>query len=153
MRGCDGCEAGGRVMSAEAIFKTDQDQPAGDTCLASDEDQPNLKMAERPDWALFRSVEGLQQKAGTLATKLRRLVLKELADNGLDNGGGIKLGSIDEDHYFVEDDGPGRGCRADNPERLKVPQVDHETDVEKWLIDRHRSEKSVPQATVVGSFT
>jgi hypothetical protein len=107
MRGCDGCEAGGRVMSAEAFFKTDQDQPAGDTCLASDEDQPSLKMAERPDWALFRSVEGLQQKAGTLATKLRRLVLKELADNGLDNGGGIKLGSIDEDHYFVEDDGPG----------------------------------------------
>jgi hypothetical protein len=42
---------------------------------------------------------------------------------------------------------------CDNPERLKVPQVDHETDVEKWLIDRHRSEKSVPQATVVGSFT
>jgi hypothetical protein len=31
--------------------------------------------------------------------------------------------------------------------------VDHETDVEKWFIDRHRSEKSVPQATVVGSFT
>jgi hypothetical protein len=25
--------------------------------------------------------------------------------------------------------------------------------VEKWFIDRHRSEKSVPQATVVGPFT
>jgi hypothetical protein len=37
--------------------------------------------------------------------------------------------------------------------RLKSPQVDHETDVEQWLIDRHPSEKSVPQATVVGSFT
>src|SRR3954453_18982518 len=36
---------------------------------------------------------------------------------------------------------------------LKVPQVDHETDVEKWFIDRHRSKKSVPEATVVGSFT
>jgi hypothetical protein len=34
---------------------------------------------------------------------------------------------------------------CDNPERLKVPQVDHETDVEKWFIDRHRSEKSMPQ--------
>ena len=34
-----------------------------------------------------------------------------------------------------------------------VPQVDHETDVEKWFIDRHRSKKSVPKATVVGSFT
>jgi hypothetical protein len=104
MRGCDGCEAGGRVMSAEAFFKTDQDQPAGDTCLASDEDQPNLKMAERPDWALLRSVEGLQQKAGTLATTLRRLVLKELANNGRRRH---QLGAIDEDHYLVEDDGPG----------------------------------------------
>ena len=49
---------------------------------------------------------------------------------------------------------PDRGAapRA-RSERLKVPQVDHETDVEKWFIDRHRSEKSVPQATVVGSFT
>ena len=36
---------------------------------------------------------------------------------------------------------------------LKVPHVDHETDVEKWFKDRHHSEKSVPQATVVGSFT
>ena len=36
---------------------------------------------------------------------------------------------------------------------LTNPSGDHETDVEKWLIDRHRSEKSVPQATVVGSFT
>jgi hypothetical protein len=35
----------------------------------------------------------------------------------------------------------------------KIPQVDHETDVEKWFIDRHRSEKSVPQAAVVGTFT
>jgi hypothetical protein len=42
---------------------------------------------------------------------------------------------------------------CDNPEGLKAPQVGHETDVEKWFIDRHRSEKSVPQATVVGSFT
>jgi hypothetical protein len=38
-------------------------------------------------------------------------------------------------------------------ERLKVPEVDHETDVEKWFVGRHRSEKTVPQATVVGSFT
>ena len=38
-------------------------------------------------------------------------------------------------------------------QKILVPQVGHETDVEKWFIDRHRSEKSVPQATVVGSFT
>jgi hypothetical protein len=43
-----------------------------------------------------------------------------------------------------------RACtqpRCTSPTRL-----DHETDVKKWLIDRHRSEKSVPQATMVGSF-
>ena len=48
-------------------------------------DAPNLKF-ERADWTLFRTVEGLQQKAGVPASKLRRLVLKELADNALDTG-------------------------------------------------------------------
>ncbi len=42
---------------------------------------------------------------------------------------------------------------CDNPERLKVPEVNHEIDVEKWFNDRHRSKKSVSQATVVGPFT
>ena len=41
---------------------------------------------EREDWTLFRTVEGLQQKAGVPQDKLRRLVLKEMTDNGLDNG-------------------------------------------------------------------
>ena len=45
-----------------------------------DKNAPNLKMAEREDWTLFRSVDGLTQKAGVPTTKLRRLVLKELAD-------------------------------------------------------------------------
>jgi hypothetical protein len=40
----------------------------------------NLK-SEREDWTSFRTVEGLQQKAGVPDTKLRRLVLKELIDN------------------------------------------------------------------------
>jgi hypothetical protein len=41
-------------------------------------------MAERHDWALFRNIDGLQQKAGVPAARLRRLVLKELADNAPD---------------------------------------------------------------------
>ena len=41
---------------------------------------------ERADWTSFRTVEGLQQKAGVAASKLRRLVLKELTDNALDTG-------------------------------------------------------------------
>jgi hypothetical protein len=72
-----------------------------------DKNAPNLKMAEREDWTLFRSVDGLTQKAGVPTTKLRRLVLKELADNALDVGGKVNVGGIDVDTYFVEDDGPG----------------------------------------------
>src|SRR6266446_1360629 len=81
------------------------------TSLGADENEPILKMAERHDWALFRSVEGLQQKAGVPAIRLRRLVLKELADNALDTGSAIHAGLVDPeknmDLFFVEDYGPG----------------------------------------------
>jgi hypothetical protein len=65
-------------------------------------------MFERADWTLFRTVEGLQQKAGVPANQLRRLVLKELGDNGLDVGQ-IRFGFIggNRHHCFIEDDGPG----------------------------------------------
>lgn len=57
---------------------------------------------------MFRTVEGLQQKAGVTADRLRRLVLKELCDNGLDTGTKTRAGQIDDDgRFFVEDDGPG----------------------------------------------
>jgi hypothetical protein len=77
------------------------------TSLGADEKEPTLKMAERPDWALFRSVEGLQQKAGVGAGLLRRLVLKELVDNALDASATVDAGLLKDDTYFVEDDGPG----------------------------------------------
>ncbi len=41
---------------------------------------------EREDWSLFRTLEGLQQRAGMPKNLLPRLVLKEFADDGLDNG-------------------------------------------------------------------
>jgi hypothetical protein len=72
----------------------------------ADENRPNLKMFERADWTLFRTVEGLQQKAGVPAARLRRLVLKELGDNALDVGR-MKYGVIDDNCYFLEDDGSG----------------------------------------------
>ena len=74
-----------------------------------DENPPNLKMFEREDWTLFRTVDGLQQKAGVPATRLRRLVLKELGDNALDTGAEIKFGRIDgsPDKFYIEDCGPG----------------------------------------------
>ena len=60
---------------------------------ASPSDAQNLKF-ERADWTSFRTVEGLQQKAGVAANKLRRLILKELTDNGFDAGGSVNVGRL-----------------------------------------------------------
>src|SRR3954452_15620741 len=94
-----------------STFKTRSRRVGSDTCSGTDENPPILKMAEREDWALFRSVEGLCQKAGVRATWLRRLVLKELGDNALDTGAHIACGLIDAekslDLFYIEDDGPG----------------------------------------------
>lgn len=62
---------------------------------------------ERADWTSFRTVEGLQQKAGVTASKLRRLVMKELTDNALDIGDEVEVGELPDGGYFVEDNGPG----------------------------------------------
>jgi hypothetical protein len=80
------------------------------TSLSGNENEPFLKMAERHDWELFRSVEGLCQKAGVPAALLRRLVLKEIGDNALDTGADIRFGLVKKnnfDLFYVEDDGPG----------------------------------------------
>ena len=67
----------------------------------------NLKF-EREDWSLFRTVEGLQQRAGVSMDSLSRLMLKELTDNGLDTGGRVEFGELpDGKGYYVADDGPG----------------------------------------------
>jgi hypothetical protein len=71
---------------------------------------PILKMGEREDWTLSRTVEGLSQKAGVPADRLRRLVLKEIADNGLDHPGAtVSVRQIDKDTFVIEDVGPGLG--------------------------------------------
>jgi hypothetical protein len=62
---------------------------------------------ERADWSLFRTVEGLQQRAGVPKRLLRRLVLKELVDNGLDNGGDVKIDKLPDGGYAIVDDGAG----------------------------------------------
>jgi hypothetical protein len=61
---------------------------------------------ERADWSLFRTVEGLQKRAGVPKSLLRRLVVKELVDNGLDNGGDVDIGEV-PGGYAVTDNGPG----------------------------------------------
>ena len=73
--------------------------------LASSPAPENFKF-EREDWTLFRTVEGLQQKAGVPKSNLRRLVLKELADNAADTDAQVRVGEHDGG-YFVEDDGSG----------------------------------------------
>src|SRR6516164_7809876 len=90
-----------------STFKIGPDCADLDTSQGASENEPNLKMAERPDWALFRNIDGLQQKAGVPAARLRRLVMKELADNALDAGSRISIGPLDSDTFFIEDDGPG----------------------------------------------
>jgi hypothetical protein len=62
---------------------------------------------ERADWTIFRTVEGLAQKAGVAVPLLRRLVLKELGDNAFDTGAAVRYGRINGSKFFVEDDGPG----------------------------------------------
>jgi hypothetical protein len=74
--------------------------------LASSNARPNLKF-EREDWSLYRTVEGLCQKAGVPKAKLVRLVLKELTDNGLDAGAGVDVGSLGDSGYYAADDGGG----------------------------------------------
>ena len=62
---------------------------------------------ERADWTAFRTVDGLTRRAGVPPELLRRLVLKEAADNGLDNNVETRVGRTREGGYFIEDDGPG----------------------------------------------
>src|SRR2546421_8326367 len=77
-----------------------------DDGLASSPALGDLKF-EREDWSLFRTVEGLQQKAGVAKNELFRLVLKELVDNGLDEGAEVRVGSLPNGGYFIEDDAHG----------------------------------------------
>jgi hypothetical protein len=89
------------------VFKNIPDPSASDSSLGADETVPNLKMAERPDWALFRTIDGLQQKAGVPAAMLRLLVMKEIADNAYDTNSPVTAGILGTNAYFVEDLGPG----------------------------------------------
>jgi hypothetical protein len=87
--------------------RAEEDFQHSDAGLASSPALQILKF-EREDWSLFRTVEGLQQRAGVTLDNLVRLVLKELTDNGLDEGAEVRVGELPRGHgYFVEDDGSG----------------------------------------------
>jgi hypothetical protein len=75
-------------------------------------------MFERADWTSFRTVEGLQQKAGVAAHRLRRLVLKELTDNALDTETRVRIGELPDGGYVIEDNGGGIEGQPDDIARL-----------------------------------
>src|SRR5260370_16146493 len=87
-------------MSDGPNFQVSNDRSA---CQPATE---NLKF-ERADWTSFRTVEGLQQKAGVPQSKMRRVVLREVADNALDTGARVRIGQLPGGGYFVEDGGSG----------------------------------------------
>ena len=96
-------------MDARNFQKSTGDLPRSGTL-------PNLKF-EREDWALFRTIEGLSGKAGVPPHKLTRLVVKEITDNALDEGGKASVGALPNGGgYFVEDS--GRGIDPDDVARL-----------------------------------
>jgi hypothetical protein len=94
----------GRIAMTQPIPTAEFKKPSG--CLASQTPTQILKF-ERADWTSFRSVEGLQQKAGVPADKLIRLVLKELTDNALDTGASVNVGYLPGGGFFVENNGDG----------------------------------------------
>ncbi|PWE55452.1 hypothetical protein DEM27_15470 [Metarhizobium album] len=61
----------------------------------------------RTDASLYLHPDRLSQKAGAPKHLLRRMALKELADNGLDAAPTVTLTTIDDDTFVIQDDGPG----------------------------------------------
>jgi hypothetical protein len=67
-------------------------------------------MLERADWKLFIDPSTLPQKAGCQPHELRRVVLKEIVDNALDNGAHVTIDRVDQGDligFVITDDGLG----------------------------------------------
>ena len=65
------------------------------------------KLFRHEDWTLFRTLTGLSQKAGVSRQQLPMVLVKELVDNALDASETCDFDLLDENGFFVEDDGPG----------------------------------------------
>src|SRR5215467_10842904 len=84
----------GRAMTTLDFSKSGPEAARTEPRLGTDQNPPTLKMFERQDWTLFRTVEGVQQKDGVPPTLLRGRMLKEIGDNALDTGTEIKFGKV-----------------------------------------------------------
>ena len=85
--------------------KRHSSQQADDT--AKNGDSSNGPLFQREDWTLFRNLSTLGQKAGVHQEAIPRLILKELADNALDETGTCRFGETEDGWLYVEDDGEG----------------------------------------------
>lgn len=103
-------------MTFAPALKNGASQQAGLASLGPSS-KPAEFQFERPDWVLFRSPETLSQKAGVPKHLLRRLALKELADNALDAGGQAAAYQRG-DRYVIHDNGPGIGGSPEEIARL-----------------------------------
>jgi hypothetical protein len=64
-------------------------------------------MFEREDWTLFRTLSTLGQKAGVPVEQIPAVVAKELVDNALDEAGDCRIGLLEGNGIWIEDDGDG----------------------------------------------
>jgi hypothetical protein len=92
--------------SPTLVLKFAEDEPLSLASSPNKSIGPNFKF-ERADWTLFRSVDTLSQKAGVPKHQLRRLVLKEIGDNALDNGTKVEVYEEPNGRYCIRDYGPG----------------------------------------------
>jgi hypothetical protein len=85
---------------------------------------------EREDWTAFRTVDGLQRRAGTSQDKLVAVVIKELVDNALGEAGDCEL-SLNEGAIVVED--RGRGIEGDDETIARIFSMDRSQISSKYL--------------------
>lgn len=74
--------------------------------LQRQRERESTLLYQTEDWQLFLDPATLPQKAGCQPGDLRKIVLKELVDNGLDAGASVHLYYRDGS-WVVADDGPG----------------------------------------------
>jgi len=75
--------------------------------------KPPVFQVHRPDTTLFTSLDGLSKQTGERIDRIRRLMLKELVDNALDEADAVSrpgqatVGKNGDDVYVVSDQGEG----------------------------------------------
>jgi hypothetical protein len=85
---------------------------------------------EREDWTAFRTVEGLQGRAGTSRGNLVAVVIKELVDNALDEAGDCELYMTDG-VITVQDQ--GEGISGDDQEIARIFSINRSQISSKYL--------------------